>query len=251
MQPAQTLTSPIPLGNALRSRRLPKLAELLAVFIAPAFALLVTGRLAGDDVVIRGVGILIATAMMITAIWFAQRLRGETMADLGLTRPEFSVRGIGMGLLKSSLVLVVTVVLFVMAGNAMGLFLGTGTEPEVGGYDYLRGSIPALLGTLAAIYFSASFGEEVIYRGYLINRFEELVGGRFATIIAWLMAAVVFGLAHYTWGVVVIVQTTVMGLSLGAFYLRFGRKLWVNIFAHGYMDTLLFLSVYARLNAGA
>ena len=87
----------------------------------------------------------------------------------------------------------------------------------------------------------SSFGEEVIYRAFLITRTAELGLG---TKSAVAISSVVFGLAHFAWGPIGIVQTTFMGLALAIAYLRFGRNLWITILAHGYMDTALMLQVY-------
>ena len=40
------------------------------------------------------------------------------------------------------------------------------------------------------------------------------------------------------------VQTTFMGLALGASYLVVRRNLWVVILAHAYMDTILMVQMY-------
>ena len=61
---------------------------------------------------------------------------------------------------------------------------------------------------------------------------------------ALVISAIVFGFAHFDWGVVGIVQTTFMGLALAASYLLVKRNLWVLILAHAYIDTLLLVQLY-------
>ena len=58
------------------------------------------------------------------------------------------------------------------------------------------------------------------------------------------MSAFLFGLAHFGWGVVGIVQTTFMGLALAISYLVLNRNLWVLVLAHVYMDTLLLVQIH-------
>ncbi|TDJ28151.1 MAG: CPBP family intramembrane metalloprotease, partial [Gammaproteobacteria bacterium] len=41
-----------------------------------------------------------------------------------------------------------------------------------------------------------------------------------------------------------ILQTGCMGFVLAYAYLRVHRNLWVNIIAHGVMDTILFVQLY-------
>ena len=56
--------------------------------------------------------------------------------------------------------------------------------------------------------------------------------------------AAVFGLIHFDWGPVGMVQTAFGGLVLAIAYLKVKRNLWVNILAHGYMDTILMVPLY-------
>ena len=112
-------------------------------------------------------------------------------------------------------------------------------------YNYLAGNLPMLLLSLVGVYIVSSFGEEVIYRGFLITRIEELrPGSRHIRKIAVVISAVVFGFAHYTWGPAGIVQTTFMGLALGIAYLAVGRNLWINVLAHAFADTILLVQQY-------
>jgi membrane protease YdiL (CAAX protease family) len=59
------------------------------------------------------------------------------------------------------------------------------------------------------------------------------------------ISAVVFGLAHFSWGIVGVVQSVFMGLALGIAYLVTKRNLVVLVLAHGYIDTLLLVQLYA------
>ncbi len=59
-----------------------------------------------------------------------------------------------------------------------------------------------------------------------------------------MISSIVFGLIHFDWGLVGMVQTGFMGLALGVSYLAVRRNLWVLILAHGYMDTILILQMY-------
>ena len=74
--------------------------------------------------------------------------------------------------------------------------------------------------TLGGVYIISSFGEEVIYRAFLINRISELgLSGKAGKISVIILSALVFGLAHYNWGIMGIVQTGSMGLVLSISYI--------------------------------
>jgi membrane protease YdiL (CAAX protease family) len=102
----------------------------------------------------------------------------------------------------------------------------------------VKGRLGTLLLYLPIIWGFAAFGEEVAYRGYLLNRAADC-GGRstFAFWIAVVMSAVLFGYGHYYKGPAGIIDSGFAGLVLGSAYVLSGRNLWVPIFAHGFIDT--------------
>jgi membrane protease YdiL (CAAX protease family) len=106
------------------------------------------------------------------------------------------------------------------------------------GADQIAGHGMVALRWLLLIWTFAAFGEEIGYRGYLINRAAD-VGGRSkaADWVGVLIVSVLFGYGHYYKGPAGIVDSGMAGLILGATYVLSGRNLWVCILAHGFIDT--------------
>ena len=101
------------------------------------------------------------------------------------------------------------------------------------------------LRNLAIVWIFAGLGEELGYRGYLLNRAADLGSrSKFAYIAAMLFVAVLFGLGHFYKGPAGIVDSTYSGLVLGGVYLLSGRNLWAAILAHGLSDTLAIIVVF-------
>lgn len=118
------------------------------------------------------------------------------------------------------------------------------------GTDELAGNIRLTLLYLPLIWGFAAFGEEVSYRGYLLNRTAQAGGGSMgAYLLAVLVTAVLFGYGHYYKGLAGVVDSGVAGLVLGAAYLLAGRNLWVTILAHGFIDTFGLGMAYLGLDA--
>ena len=102
-----------------------------------------------------------------------------------------------------------------------------------------------LLLVLAGVYVVSSFGEEALFRGYLMTRCLEWFGDdRKGRWLAVAVSTVIFALIHYEWGLAGMVQTGFMGAVLAVAYLRTGRNLWVNVVAHMILDTLLLVQLY-------
>ena len=110
----------------------------------------------------------------------------------------------------------------------------------------MTGNLPMYVAGIVAAWTSVAFGEEMLFRAFLITSLAGALGHIKAR---WPMAlvgsSVAFGLAHYDWGPAGVIETTIMGLVLGAIYLRSGRNLWITIIAHGLLNTLKFSMVYA------
>jgi uncharacterized protein len=106
------------------------------------------------------------------------------------------------------------------------------------GADQIAGHGIVALRWLLLIWTFAAFGEEIGYRGYLLNRAAD-VGGRSkaAYWVGILIVSVLFGYGHYYKGPAGIIDSGMAGLILGATYVSSGRNLWACILAHGFIDT--------------
>jgi hypothetical protein len=96
-----------------------------------------------------------------------------------------------------------------------------------------------LLFGLALAWTLAAFGEEMVYRGYLMNCVAELgKGTRRAWLVSLVLVNALFGSAHLYQGITGVIENSIDGLILGLLCLRCGRSLWVPIIAHGVTDTI-------------
>ncbi len=92
--------------------------------------------------------------------------------------------------------------------------------------------------TLLIVWTFAAFGEELSYRGYLLTRAADILGGsRAAYLFGMILVAVLFGFGHYYKGPAGVLDSTYSGLILGGAFLLSGRNLWAAILAHGISDT--------------
>lgn len=119
----------------------------------------------------------------------------------------------------------------------------------------LFGSWKMLALALALTWTLAAFGEEMVYRGYLVNRVTDLVGkNRAGWITSLLLVNIVFGLAHYYQGITGMTENFIDGLLLGLIYFAAGRNLWAPILAHGITDSadslLIFSGHYPGMHLG-
>jgi membrane protease YdiL (CAAX protease family) len=147
-------------------------------------------------------------------------------------------------------------VLIALAAAALRIALGDFVIDEVtsrfwpeptapAGVNELAGNWRLALLYLGIVWTFAAFGEEIAYRGYLMQRAAD-VGGR--TMIAWWISVIaigiLFGYGHYYKGPAGILDSGLAGVILGAAFLLSGRNLWACVLAHGFIDTFGIVAVY-------
>lgn len=120
-----------------------------------------------------------------------------------------------------------------------------GKQPDLETFQALHGNLKWTLLALAGAWTLAAFGEEMVYRGYLLNRVADLLNRtRTAWIVSLMAVHIGFGLAHAYQGITGAVDEGLMGLLLGLIYLRAGRNLAVPIIAHGVADSMDFVLMF-------
>lgn len=173
--------------------------------------------------------------------WISLRLRGLRWRDVGLVRPPSWLRALAVGsaagIAMELLALFVTEPLFARL---------VGRHPDLSDFRPLVGNFGLLLGLLALSWLLAAFGEEMVYRGYLLNRVAGLgQDTRGSWIVSLIVVSAFFGWAHgESQGLTGMLQEGFAGLLLGLLYLGSGRKLAVPIVAHGVSNTLAFVLIY-------
>lgn len=101
------------------------------------------------------------------------------------------------------------------------------------------------LWVVAVAWFAAGFGEEVLYRGFLMDRLERLAGLRGRPWAVLVIQALLFGLPHAYQGLGGMAVTAIVGLWLGWIRNRQGGNLWAVIIAHAAVDTIMMSLAYA------
>ncbi len=134
-----------------------------------------------------------------------------------------------------------------MKAIVMPLF---GAPPINQAYHYLAGNPAALPGALYLLIAGGGFGEEVVFRGFLFERFGKLFGsGASATAGIVLLTAGLFALAHYPdQGLPGVEQAAITGLAFGTIFAVTGR-IWIPMFAHAAFDLTALALIYWNLES--
>jgi membrane protease YdiL (CAAX protease family) len=172
--------------------------------------------------------------------WISIRLRGLRWKDVGLTvnQPFLKLLAIGLavGIAMEALELFATQPLLTKLLNQ---------GPDLHQLQRFVGNARFLILGVVLAWVLAAFGEETVYRGYLLNRCADLFG---RSTTAWMTSAilvtVLFGFAHFPQGPTGIIENVIDGAILAGVYFATGRNLISPIIAHGIQDTVDVLLIY-------
>ena len=233
------------IGIKLQSQKKAVLLEIVTVFgIGLAFIFILVPLAKRNQFVVQGI-VWVANIIMIFLVWLGQWFRKRDLGDFGLTWPRGTLKSKFRLFLWSLLVFILSLFAFILGSVLMSALGITAAQADMGSYAFLKNN-PVIFGiSLIGVFIVSSFGEELIYRGFLIQRISSLVDHiKYQKVVAVITSAVIFGLVHYQWGITGMVQTTFMGLVLGTCYILLKNRLVILILAHAYMDALLLFSIY-------
>ena len=214
-----------------------KFGAVLAVAAAGAIGLAIP-----DMALLHHTYLAFAT-IVILVLWLLWR--GERLSQFGLIFPRKFLLYLVLGL---ALAIVGNVVDTIVRSVSTPLIVSlTGANPHLDAETFaaIKGNLPLYLEIVPCVWLFAAFGEEFLFRGYLMTRLAQIFGeGKAAWGIAIIGQAILFGLAHWYQGLVGMVPIGLGALVTGIACVAWGRNLWPAILAHGLIDTLGFTMLY-------
>ncbi|WP_276390087.1 CPBP family intramembrane glutamic endopeptidase [Eudoraea chungangensis] len=142
-----------------------------------------------------------------------------------------------------------------LIGIALFLFYGyimipivtylTGKPMDFSVFEQFKGDLSATLSLLLFIWISAAFGEEIVFRGYLMKQFTKFFGsGKISLVINIILFGFLFGLIHAYQGISGQILSGIIGMLLALIFHIRKNDLWFNIVLHGCFDTVAVVYIY-------
>lgn len=181
------------------------------------------------------------TIFIVPFIWIALRAQKETFSSIGL-----SVKNISLGRsIMIGIVLGIVLELFASFVTTPLLSRYFGSEPALNDFQVIKGNVSMLLLFILISWVLAAFGEEICFRGFLMNRLARVMGNtKTAWILSLVLSSVLFGWGHTEQGITGWIQEGISGLFLGIIFLASGKNLTIPIVSHGVSNTLAFILIY-------
>jgi membrane protease YdiL (CAAX protease family) len=178
------------------------------------------------------------------------RKRGWYWRDVGLIFPV-TIKEWLITIGQALLAMIVIAAVSMTFGHWIGQYLATPATAE-GRFEGINGHFPTYM---MWVFFSIAvggFAEEMIFRGFLINRVETLLTNKAPilkssalSIIAIILPALLFGFAHYyAKGMSGAIRISISGMVSGMFYLAYGRRLLPLVIGHAAWDILIMTAFY-------
>jgi membrane protease YdiL (CAAX protease family) len=172
--------------------------------------------------------------------WASLRLRGLRWKDVGFARPrnwgKRVLVGMAVGVAMEALELFITQPMLTRWLRKM---------PDLSDFAVVVGNLKLFVIYLVLIWTLGVLGEEIDYRGYLMNRVAGVFcGTQAAWVLSLIVVSVVFGCAHLDQGATGMIENIWNGLVLGSLYLACGRNLALPVIAHAVTDTLDLVLIY-------
>lgn len=120
-----------------------------------------------------------------------------------------------------------------------------GSPSSLSPFGVLHGNLPRTLVMVILSWTLVAFGEEIFFRGFLLQRIANLfpkLSGRW--IMAVLLSAALFSITHFYQGPIGVGNAFLAGIFLGSLFLLNRRNLWLPVLTHGVINTIGFLIIY-------
>jgi hypothetical protein len=179
------------------------------------------------------IGALTMGAGIVTVI-LLMRWRKQSLAVIGIVKVvswRWLVSRAGMAMAYIGLTL------FLVGGLASFLFGGPSESAAI--TQQPKEFWLFLLDATFVVWVLIAFGEEFVFRGFILNRLLIVTGeSNHGLVLASLLQAIWFGAGHASQGLTGMLMTGAVGFVLALVFLtRMNRNLWPLVIAHGTIDS--------------
>lgn len=181
---------------------------------------------------------IINAMFMFFIVYLNKKVTGWDWSNLGLAKPDNIWRPllVFFGCLAATLL---------VAFYIQPIFRTLSDPPDISHLMVLRQNFPLLVLAMVTVWITAAFLEELVFRAYLINTLDLLLGrNAWSTWGAILISSVIFGMMHAWQGLSGILTTTCLGIIFGIGFIYNGRRIWPLILLHGLIDTYTIITIY-------
>jgi membrane protease YdiL (CAAX protease family) len=201
------------------------------------------GILVGLDTLAGGITVNLGYVLAIIAGGIILGRQGSSWRQLGLAKPaslwKTALLGTAAWVGALTAFMAMQAIAFVILSK-VGVAM---PEIDQSRFNPLEGNLPLFILMVILAWTTIAFGEELLYRAFLLSRLIDHAG--IGKGLAILIGGSIFGAVHFAEGPVGILSNGAFGILFGWIYVRSSRNLWITIIGHGLINTMRFAIIYA------
>jgi uncharacterized protein len=188
-----------------------------------------------------GLTIFIYPIVVLTIVWiYLKYISKESFSDLFFSFKRFKIKAIWIGIISAILL----TLFFQFAWHPLiNKIIPTG-KIDLSDFSSIRNNPVSYIMILLLALIVGGFYEEIIFHGFIFTRLEKIFKGKWATVSAFIIANVIFGLYHFQQGIKGILLAAVAGVAYHILILKFNRNLWYGLFFHAFFDFIGLTLIY-------
>lgn len=173
-------------------------------------------------------------------VWLLLKYYNETFSDIGFSFKRFKLTSIVIGSVVAVFTLSFMQLIFFPALE----YFVTFEETDVGLYNFIRENQWQYFFIIIMGWLVGGLYEEIVFHGFIFSRLEKMIPGKYATAIAFIGTAIIFGAYHFQLGAAGLINALIVGAVYLALFLFYRRNLWYSIICHGTYNTIVITMIY-------
>ena len=231
-----------------------KLAETFKHLVCPSLEFLINSIMSRNEILLNILTICVIIILphtelipnfgysvpILLLVLIVLKYFNENFNNIGFSFKKFKPKSIIIGSLVAVLTLSFMQLIFFPTLENFIVFEGT----EIGLHAFIKGNIWQYFIIIIMGWLVGGFYEEIVFHGFIFSRLEKMIKGKYATIIAFIGTAIIFGAYHYQLGVAGLINALIVGAVYLSLFLFFKRNLWYSIFCHGIYNSIVITFIY-------
>ena len=183
---------------------------------------------------------------------------GIIVATIFMKRPKEKWRKYGLTLPKGKREWAINIGLALLAVISVFLVMGLILDPILSHYGlekptdvadrfqfFLGKPVYFILYLVTVVWIGAALGEELLMRGFLLNRLSDFFGkSKIGWVVSLIVHSIFFGMLHSYQGLAGTITTAFIALIFGAMYLTSKKRLIPVILTHIIINTISLTAFY-------
>ncbi|WP_425076822.1 CPBP family intramembrane glutamic endopeptidase [Psychroserpens sp. S379A] len=181
------------------------------------------------------------TVPIIAFVWWYLKRDKASFKDIGFSLKDIGIKPLLVGLLSAILIFLFMQFVFFPIIEIFVEFKPVDVEL----YNSIRSKdVAYFVFILISSWLVGGVYEEIVFHGFIFTRLENIINGRFKTVICFLITALIFALYHLQLGAADTINAFLVGAGYLGLFLFYKRNLWYAIFCHGFYNTIVITSLY-------